>query len=69
MRKLLPLLDVKYRAALVLMHVEGKKVEEISVILEIPTGTVKTRLARGRARLAAIIRKHDPSLLEEGVLP
>ena len=65
-RKLLPLLDEKYRAALILMHVEGKKVEEIALIIGIPTGTVKTRLARGRERLAEIIRRHDPTLLEEG---
>jgi RNA polymerase sigma-70 factor (ECF subfamily) len=65
-RRLLPLLDEKYRAALILMHVEGKKVEEIAVIIGVPAGTVKTRLARGRERLAEIIRRHDPSLLEEG---
>jgi len=68
-RRLLPLLDEKYRAVLILMHVEGKKIEEISGIIGIPSGTVKTRLARGRERLAEIIRRNDPSLLDEGVLP
>ena len=68
-RRLLPLLDEKYRAVLVLMHVEGKKVEEIAAVLSIPTGTVKTRLSRGRSRLAEIIRTNDPGLLDQGVLP
>ena len=67
-RRLLPLLDEKYRAVLVLMHVEGKRIEEISGILGIPSGTVKTRLSRGRDRLAEIILKHDPALIEEGGL-
>ncbi len=67
-RRLLPLLDEKYRAALILMHVEGKKIEEIAVIIGVPAGTVKTRLARGRDKLAEIIRRHDPSLLQEEVL-
>lgn len=67
-RRLLPLLDEKYRVVLVLMHIEGKKVEEISEILSIPSGTVKTRLSRGRDRLAEIIRERDPGLLDESVL-
>jgi len=67
-RRLLPLLDEKYRAALILMHVEGKKIEEIAEIIGIPTGTVKTRLSRGRQRLADLIREHDPDLMEEGIL-
>jgi RNA polymerase sigma-70 factor (ECF subfamily) len=68
-RRLLPLLDEKYRAVLILMHVEEKKVEEIAAILDLPSGTVKTRLARGRDRLAELIRLHDPGLLDEGVTP
>ena len=65
-QRLLPLLDEKYRAALILMHVEGKKIEEIAQIMGVPTGTVKTRLSRGRARLAELIRANDPDLMEEG---
>ena len=67
-RRLLPLLDEKYRAALILMHVEGMSIEEISRVLDLPSGTVKTRLARGRTRFAEIVRRHDPSLLEEEFL-
>jgi RNA polymerase sigma factor (sigma-70 family) len=67
-RRLLPRLEEKYRSILILMHVEGMKVEEIAHLLGLPTGTVKTRLSRGRARFAEIIRRHDPGLIEEGPL-
>ena len=40
------------REALVLHHMAGLTVEEVAVQLGAPAGTVKTRLARGRAALA-----------------
>ncbi|MDS1271463.1 RNA polymerase sigma factor SigM [Lipingzhangella sp. LS1_29] len=39
------------RSALVLVDMLGYRVDEVSAILEVPTGTVKSRCARGRARL------------------
>ncbi len=63
-REALGELPGKYRAALVLMHVEGKGIEEIARILSLPAGTVKTRLARGRIRLAEILRRRCPDLME-----
>jgi RNA polymerase sigma-70 factor (ECF subfamily) len=44
------------KAALVLVDMEGYAVQEAAEILECPTGTVKSRCARGRARLAALLR-------------
>jgi RNA polymerase sigma-70 factor (ECF subfamily) len=44
-------------AAIVLVDVEGYPVADVAAILEVPTGTVKSRCARGRARLAE--RLHD----------
>ncbi len=41
------------RAAIVLVDVEGYSVAEAADILECPPGTVKSRCARGRAKLAA----------------
>lgn len=41
------------RAAIVLVDVEGYRVDEAAEILGCPTGTVKSRCARGRAKLAA----------------
>jgi RNA polymerase sigma-70 factor (ECF subfamily) len=43
------------RAALVLVDVEGYSVEEAAAILSCPTGTVKSRCARGRAKLVPLL--------------
>ncbi len=51
-----------YRAPLVLMHVEGLPIEEVSRALDLPEGTVKSRLFRGRAMLKQIIERHYPAL-------
>ncbi|GAA3703072.1 hypothetical protein GCM10022204_20290 [Microlunatus aurantiacus] len=45
------------RAALVLVDVEGYPVEEAAALLGVPAGTVKSRCARGRARLAVLLRR------------
>jgi RNA polymerase sigma-70 factor (ECF subfamily) len=47
-------------AALVLVDVEGFTVAEAADILEVATGTVKSRCARGRARLAPLLRELRP---------
>jgi RNA polymerase sigma-70 factor (ECF subfamily) len=44
------------KVALVLVDMEGYPVEEAARILDCPTGTVKSRCARGRARLAEELR-------------
>ena len=44
------------RAALVLVDMEGYPVAEAAEILECAEGTVKSRCARGRARLAVLLR-------------
>jgi RNA polymerase sigma-70 factor, ECF subfamily len=56
-RVLAALCDVspEQRAALVLVDMEGRTVEEAAQILGVPTGTVKSRCARGRARLAPLL--------------
>lgn len=48
----LGMLDEKYRLVFFLYYVEGFKTGEISAILEIAESSVRTRLARGRQRLA-----------------
>src|SRR6266498_4163182 len=44
-------LPVEFREILILRHLERLSYKEIGEILKIPTGTVMSRLARGRARL------------------
>jgi RNA polymerase sigma-70 factor (ECF subfamily) len=43
------------RAALILVDMMGYGVDEAARVLEVPTGTVKSRCARGRARLAPLL--------------
>src|SRR5262249_40435277 len=46
-------LPERFRAAVVLCHLEGKSVDEAARLLGCPRGTVASRLARGRERLRA----------------
>ncbi|MDQ1688310.1 MAG: polymerase sigma-70 factor, subfamily [Frankiaceae bacterium] len=48
-------LPVDQAAALVLVDVEGHSVQEAALMLEVPIGTVKSRCARGRTRLAVTL--------------
>ena len=56
----LALMNANFRAALVLREIEGLSYEEISDILQISLGTVKSRILRGRDAL----RKHLAGRLE-----
>jgi RNA polymerase sigma-70 factor, ECF subfamily len=49
-------LPAEQRAALVLVDMEGYPVAEVAAILDCAEGTVKSRCARGRARLAVLLR-------------
>ncbi|MEV1006235.1 RNA polymerase sigma factor SigM [Streptomyces sp. NPDC049881] len=53
-------LPVEQRAALVLVDMQGYSVAEAADILEAPVGTVKSRCARGRARLLPLLRHLRP---------
>jgi RNA polymerase sigma-70 factor (ECF subfamily) len=48
-------LPVEQRVAVVLVDVQGCPVAEAAAILAVPAGTVKSRCARGRARLAVLL--------------
>jgi RNA polymerase sigma-70 factor, ECF subfamily len=43
------------RAAIVLVDIEGYPVDEVAAMLEVPTGTVKSRCARGRVKLVPLL--------------
>lgn len=50
-------LPEKYRVPMVLFHFEEFPVSQIAEILKVNEGTVKTRLFRGRKRLAELVRE------------
>ncbi|WP_329582103.1 RNA polymerase sigma factor SigM [Kitasatospora sp. NBC_01250] len=49
-------LPAEQRAALVLVDMQGYPVAEAAELLGVPVGTVKSRCARGRARLLPLVR-------------
>ncbi|MBZ6082648.1 RNA polymerase sigma factor SigM [Streptomyces olivaceus] len=62
-RQLLKALDTlpgDQRAALVLVDMQGYPVAEAARILDVPTGTIKSRCARGRARLLPLLTHLRP---------
>src|SRR2546421_6182575 len=44
-----------YRSVLVLRHYEGLKLREIAEVLDIPDGTVNSRMAEGLAQLTRLL--------------
>ncbi len=48
-------LPEEFRAVVVLRHVADMEYEDIAIALDIPVGTVRSRLARGRAQLTEIL--------------
>ncbi|GAA1677986.1 RNA polymerase sigma factor SigM [Fodinicola feengrottensis] len=65
-REALAALPLEQRAALVLVDLEGLPVDQAADILKIPAGTVKSRCARGRARLAVLLDQLRPSASDHG---
>ncbi|MFG2263276.1 RNA polymerase sigma factor SigM [Streptomyces sp. NPDC048720] len=57
------------RAALVLVDMQGYPVAEAARMLDVPTGTVKSRCARGRARLLPLLGHLRPGSAEDGKEP
>ncbi|MFH1681036.1 MAG: sigma factor-like helix-turn-helix DNA-binding protein, partial [Candidatus Eisenbacteria bacterium] len=54
-RELLDRLPAGHRTALTLFYLNQLKYEEIAVVMEVPLGTVKTLIHRGRMRLRGLI--------------
>ncbi|WP_031484657.1 RNA polymerase sigma factor SigM [Streptomyces bicolor] len=57
------------KAALVLVDMQGYPVAEAARILDVPTGTVKSRCARGRARLLPLLAHLRPESSGDGKDP
>jgi RNA polymerase sigma-70 factor (ECF subfamily) len=59
-------LPAEQSAAIVLVDVEGYPVAEVAAMLDVPVGTVKSRCARGRARLAGRLSHLAPGNPDRG---
>jgi RNA polymerase sigma-70 factor (ECF subfamily) len=57
-RKALDALPEEYRAAIVLFDLEGLSYQEVAESLDVPLGTVRSRLARGRRQLQTALHSH-----------
>lgn len=68
-RKALDALPEEYRAAVVLFDLQGLSYQEVAEALDIPLGTVRSRLARGRGLLQVSLHRHavDAGLVEAPV--
>ncbi len=58
--------DAQYRAAVTLFYLEDYSYQEIASILEVPLGTVKSRIARGLAQLKTLIVKYSSAAVKTG---
>ncbi|WP_163512644.1 RNA polymerase sigma factor SigM [Fodinicola acaciae] len=68
-REALAALPDDQRAALVLVDIEGLPVDQAAEVLEIPAGTVKSRCARGRARMAVLLGQLRPGRTQPARAP
>jgi RNA polymerase sigma-70 factor, ECF subfamily len=57
-------LPVEYREALVLVELQELTYAETAIVLDCPVGTVRSRLHRGRALLAAMLAEGAPASVE-----
>lgn len=59
-------IDADFREVLILRDVEDMSYEEIAAITNLPDGTVKSRIHRGRAQLRALVEKAIGEKLRSG---
>ncbi|MDP5276403.1 sigma-70 family RNA polymerase sigma factor [Chengkuizengella axinellae] len=59
-------LDVDIRTITVLFYLEDRPVKEIAKLLEIPEGTVKSRLNRARSKLANLLQSENERSVRDG---
>ncbi|MBB5424535.1 RNA polymerase sigma-70 factor (ECF subfamily) [Paraburkholderia sp. JPY158] len=62
----LALLPVEYREVLILRELEEMGYREIAVVADVPIGTVMSRLARGRRKLAEVLMAQQRGGGEQG---
>lgn len=62
-------LPIEFRVAVVLRDLSGLDYREISQVLGVPEGTVKSRIARGRGTLANLLAARNPPASPERPTP
>jgi RNA polymerase sigma factor (sigma-70 family) len=62
LQKALQKLSPELRETVILRDLEEMEYREIAQVLNVPEGTVKSRLSRGRAELARILRKQNAGM-------
>jgi RNA polymerase sigma-70 factor (ECF subfamily) len=50
-------LSADIRMAIILRDIQGKKYEEVAEIMDLPLGTIKSRVNRGRIQLAKVLKE------------
>lgn len=58
-------LEPVYRTPLALFYLENHSYQTISDILEVPMGTIKSRISRGKKRLSHSLEQQQPNLVAE----
>jgi RNA polymerase sigma-70 factor (ECF subfamily) len=53
-------LSLSYRLPIILRDIHGRSYDEMAEILDLPAGTVKSRLFRGRAKLKSLLLEQNP---------
>jgi len=59
-------IDERYRAPLALYYLEDYSYQEISAILNVPLGTVQSRIARGKAQLLTLLTSGTAAVSSAG---
>lgn len=61
MRDALQRLPDELRTVVSLHYLDGMNVRDIAVVLDVPVGTIKSRLHNARERLRTTIQRDDPA--------
>ena len=64
--ELLGRVDPQFQAAVALFYLEDYSYQEIATILEVPLGTVKSRIARGLGQLKELVLRESPGAGDTG---
>jgi RNA polymerase sigma factor (sigma-70 family) len=67
--EMLAKVDPQFQAAVALFYLEDYSYNEIAAILEVPLGTIKSRIARGLAQLRALVLRTSPLQTHTGEEP